>query len=303
MSAFWSGFVIVLTVGSMIGYYLLLQITRRGEIKDGQNVEKDHVFDGIRELETPLPAWWYWLFIVSILYSAVFLVLYPGLGAFKGLLGWTQVGQLEAEIARADERFGPIFEGYLTTPVEDLVHDPKANRMGRRLFANNCAMCHGAAGTGGFGFPNLTDDVWQWGGGATSIRTAIVNGRQGAMPGWQAALGDDGILDTAHYVRKLGGLSHDAEAAARGKGHYDTLCVACHMADGTGMAALGAPNLTDGDWLYGGELGLIEQTLRIGRNGMMPSQEAHLDPARIHLLTAYVMSLSAPTGGATESAR
>lgn len=303
MSVFWSGFVIVITVGSMIGYFWLLESTRHGEVKDGQNVEKDHVFDGIRELETPLPAWWYWMFVITIIYSAIFLVLYPGLGSFKGLLGWSQVGQLEAEIARADKRFGPIFAGYLETPVEELVHNQQANRMGRRLFANNCSTCHGAAGTGAFGFPNLTDDSWQWGEGADRIRHAIVNGLQAAMPAWEAALGDDGIKDTANYVRKLAGLSHDETAAKRGKGHFDTLCVACHMADGSGMAALGAPSLTDDVWLYGGSLTLIEQTLRYGRNGMMPAHDEVLDPARIHLLTAYVMSLSAPVGGASESAR
>lgn len=298
MSTGWSLFVIVLTLGSMIGCFWLLQSTRSSEVPNGENVEKDHVFDGISELETPLPAWWYWMFVITIAFSAIYLIFYPGLGAFQGLLGWNQENQWAREVARAEARFGPIYESYHATPVEALLEDDQARRMGQRLFSNYCATCHGTGGAGAFGFPNLADGNWQWGAEPDTVKTTITKGRVAAMPAWDAALGEAGIHDTANYVLSLSGRGHDAEAAERGRQHFNTLCAACHMPDGTGMQALGAPDLTDDVWLYGGSEPMIKHTLRIGRNGQMPAHEHLLDPARIHLLTAYVIGLARDAEGA-----
>jgi cytochrome c oxidase cbb3-type subunit 3 len=292
MSIGWSLFVIFLTTISMVGCFWLLQSTRAGQVPNGEKVEKDHVFDGIRELETPLPAWWYWMFVITIVFSAIYLVFYPGMGAFKGLLGWTQEEQWAREVARAEARFGPIYEEYLAMPVEALLEDEQAHRMGQRLFSTNCATCHGTGGAGAFGFPNLADANWQWGSAPATVSTTITKGRIAAMPPWEAVLGEDGIHDTTHYVLSLSGREHEAAAAERGRTHFTTLCASCHMPDGTGMTALGAPNLTDDVWLYGGSEAMIKHTLRVGRNGQMPAHEHLLDPARIHLLVAYVIGLA-----------
>jgi cytochrome c oxidase cbb3-type subunit 3 len=302
MSTFWSLFVIVVTLGMLAGCYLLLVMTRRNEVVDGEHTEKDHAFDGITELETPLPRWWYYCFIFTIVFALGYLVLFPGLGNFKGVLGWDQTTQWEGEVARAEERYGPVFARYAAIPLDELVHEEKAMRMGQRIFGNFCAQCHGSAAQGAFGFPNLTDDDWLWGGTPDAIYTSIDNGRQAAMPGWQAALGDDGVRDVTEYVLSLSGRSTDAEAVERGAAHYGTLCIACHGADGGGNQLLGAPNLTDGTWLYGGSAAQIAFTVRNGRNGRMPAHGDLLDDNRIHIVAGYVYSLSRSTTAATDAA-
>ena len=294
MSTFWAIFVTVVTLGMLAGNYLLLVATRRSEVDDGADTEKDHAFDGITELETPLPRWWYNMFVATIVFAVGYLVLYPGLGNFGGMLGWSQAEQWQAEVDRAEERYSPLFQRYANTPIEDLVHDPKAMAMGQRIFGNFCSQCHGTAAQGYPGFPNLSDDAWIWGGAPATIKTTIVAGRQAAMPPWGAVLGEAGVVDTTEYVLSLSGRETDAEAAARGQGHYATLCIACHGVDGTGNALLGAPSLADDAWLYGGASEVIARSIADGRNGVMPAHGDLLDDARIHLVSAWVYSLSAP---------
>lgn len=292
MSTGWSIFVTLVTIGMLVGCWLLLTLTRRSEVKDGEHTEKDHAFDGITELETPLPRWWYYGFIGTILFGACYLVLYPGLGNWKGTLGWSAARQLSEDKADAEARYAPLFERYAAIPVDELIHDPKALHMGQRIFGNFCSQCHGTAAQGNPGFPNLTDHVWIWGGKPADITNTITNGRQAVMPSWQAALGDEGVATTTQYVLSLSGRATDQAAVAAGKARFQTFCVACHGPEGKGNQLLGAANLTDDNWLYGGRPEDIETTLRQGRNGVMPAHQGLLDAARIHLVTAWVYSLS-----------
>jgi len=298
LSTFWSVFVVVVTVAMLAGCYLLLALTRRSQPPGGEEFTKDHDFDGITELETPMPLWWYYMFVGSIAFAVIYLLLYPGLGNFAGLLGWTQEKEIAADQRRAEARYAPIFERYAEVAIPELAHDTQAMRMGQRLFGNHCAQCHGTAGTGSFGFPNLTDDEWLWGGSPEAIKTSIAQGRQGRMPPWEAALGDEGIAATAQYVLSLSSKPTRPELVEAGREHYQQLCVACHGTEGRGNAALGAPDLTDDTWLYGGSADEIAFTLRNGRQGAMPAHQALLKPERIHLLAAYVYGLSRDTEAA-----
>lgn len=291
MSTGWSLFVIIVTFGMLIGFTWLVLNTRRIQDPDGANKLNDHEFDGITEYDAPMPEWFTWMFLASIAFAVIYLALYPGLGNFPGLLGWSSSQALKQDQRRAEARHAPLFQRYLRTPVEELAEDPQAVRMGQRLFGNYCAQCHGSAAQGAPGFPNLTDGHWSWGGEPAQIRSTLVNGRQAAMPAWGPVLGEDGIAEATEYVLALAGRDHDAEAAERGAEHYQQLCVACHGPEGRGNTALGAGDLTAGVYLYGGSRETIATTLRQGRNGVMPAQRDILDEARIHILTAYVYGL------------
>jgi cytochrome c oxidase cbb3-type subunit 3 len=293
MSTGWSIFVTVITIGMLAGCWLLLSITRRSEVDDGEHTLKDHDCDGITELENPLPRWWYHGFVATIVFGAGYLVLYPGLGNWEGTLGWTQVKQLEEQQQAAEERYAPLFNRYAETPIEELIREHKAMRMGQRIFGNFCSQCHGTAAQGYTGYPNLTDDAWIWGGSPDAIRTSIVNGRRAQMPSWQAALGDEGIAATTQYVLSLSDRASDPGAVEQGATHYRSMCIACHGPAGKGNPALGGPDLTDDAWLYGGSAEAIATSLREGRNGVMPAHGDLLDEARIHLVAAWVYSLSA----------
>lgn len=299
MSTGWSVFVIVVTLGMLLGFTWLVLNTRRVQDPEGANKLNDHEFDGITEYDAPMPEWFTWMFLGSIAFALIYLILYPGLGNFPGLLGWSSAGALEQDQRRAEARFDPLFQRYLRTPVAELAEIPQAIRMGERLFGNYCAQCHGSDARGFPGYPNLTDGHWAWGGAPEQIRMTLVNGRVAAMPSWGPVLGEDGIRDTTEFVISLAGREHDAEAAARGAEHYAQYCVACHGAEGQGNQALGAADLTTGVYLYGGSRETIAASLRYGRNGVMPAQRDFLDEARIHILTAYVYGLPR-RHGATE---
>lgn len=295
MSAFWSAWVTVITLAVIIGCTWLLFATRKSQPHQETTEETvGHSFDGIEELDNPLPKWWFQMFVATVIFGLVYLLLYPGLGNFKGLLGWTSHGQWEEEMAYAEENYAPIFQRFAELSVEELKQPENAEglRIGQRLFANNCSVCHGVGGAGAYGFPNLTDNDWLWGGNEDAVKHALHNGRNGAMPAWADVLGEDGIRDMAHYVLALSNREHDAASAERAEPQFASLCAACHMPDGTGMHALGAPNLTNDNWLYGGEFDEIAQTLRHGRFGVMPAFTGLLSEDQIHLVTAYVLSLS-----------
>lgn len=302
MSTFWSWYITLLTLGSLVALFWLLFATRKGERKNTTDQTMGHSFDGIEEYDNPLPRWWFMLFLGTLIFAAGYLALYPGLGNFKGLLpgyedGWTQVAQWEREVAKADAQYGPIFAKYSAMPLEQVAQDEQALKMGGRLFATYCAICHGSDAKGAVGFPNLTDENWRWGGDAETIKTTILNGRIGVMPAWGQVLGDDGVRNVAGYVRhELAGLPL-AEGSnvdlEQGKQLFSTTCVACHGPAGTGTAAMGAPDLTHpGGWIYGSSLAQLQQTIRYGRNGQMPAQEHYLGNDKVHLLAAYVLSLS-----------
>jgi cytochrome c oxidase cbb3-type subunit 3 len=225
-------------------------------------------------------------------FGGFYLLLYPGLGSFGGLLGWTSKGAYEEEVESVEARVGPLFARYRQTPVLELIEDEEALDIGERLYLTYCTTCHGSDARGARGFPNLRDRAWLWGGDPESIKTTLTNGRIAAMPAWAAVLGEDGIDEVTQYVLSLSGRATIEEMATRGKARYDTLCVACHGPEGKGNPALGAPDLTDDVWLYGGSITRIAESLRIGRNGRMPAQLERLGEDKIHLLTAYVYSLS-----------
>lgn len=289
MSSPWHWYVVLGTVLSLVAMGLLLYANRQS----GGASHDAHEWDGIRELDTPLPMWWVGMFVGSIVFAVAYLIWFPGLGNYEGISNWRSDARVEAAAQAHDAKFAPLFAEVAGQDDETLSADRRAQQMGRRLFINHCSTCHGIAGQGGFGFPNLTDSEWQWGEGMDAITAAITEGRKAAMPPWIAALGEDGVQDTAHYVRSLSNASHDAEAAARGAGHYQMLCTACHGPQGKGIAVLGAPSLANEHWLYGGEQSQIAFTLRHGRNGAMPSHRDRLSEDQIRILASYVASMSA----------
>ncbi len=292
-SGFWDLYIALITLASIAACGVLLLAQSKRRVPGGQSETTGHVWDeDLGEYNNPLPRWWMWLFWITIVFGVVYLVLYPGLGSFKGVWNWTQVSQLEAETARHEEKFGPLYERYAQMEVKALAAEPRALAIGERLFLNHCAQCHASDGAGSRGFPNLTDRDWLWGGTPEAIKASIAQGRAGVMPPMGAALGEQGTKDAAHYVMSLSGLAHDSIRAARGQPLFAQNCAACHGADGKGNTLLGAPNLTDNTWLYGAAEPVIIETIVKGRMNQMPAQADLLGAARIHLLTAYVLSLS-----------
>jgi cytochrome c oxidase cbb3-type subunit 3 len=293
-TGFWPIWITVLTVGGMVFCLILLRAMAKRRQGDGSGKVDNtgHVWDeDLKELNHPLPRWWLQLFYITIVFAVGYLALYPGLGSWAGTLNWSSRGQYQAERASADLALKPRFDRYAAMDFESLTKDPEAHASGQRLFLNNCSQCHGSDGGGQRGFPNLRDQDWLWGGAPETIEQSIVGGRQGQMPAWGPVLGEQGVKEVTHYVLSLSGASHDAALASAGKPRFDTICAACHGAEGKGNPALGAPNLTDKTWLYGGTERDIIETVTNGRRGQMPAHAERLSPARIHLLAAYVYGL------------
>jgi cytochrome c oxidase cbb3-type subunit III len=291
MSAFWSIFIGVLVVFNVAFCAWLMTWTSR--VDPGEGETTGHRWDGdIVEGNNPLPRWWLGLFWLTIVFSALYLIAYPGLGAFAGLLGWTQTGQYEEEVARAEETYGAIFAGYAGVPIEGLAENRAARGAGRNLFANNCAACHGSDARGARGFPNLTDAEWQWGGEPQNIEATILNGRTGIMPPFGAALDDASLDALTDYVMHLGGVEMDAARASAGANQFAIYCAACHGAEGQGGPFVGAPPLANGTWLYGSGRAVIRDVIANGRTNTMPAQGPLLGPDRVHVLAAYVYGLS-----------
>jgi cytochrome c oxidase cbb3-type subunit 3 len=188
MSNFWSLYITLITLGTIAGCTWLLLATRKIKQKPRQDKTTGHSHDGIEEYDNPLPRWWLYMFFLLIIFSLIYLVLYPGLGNFKGLLGWTSTSQYEQEVQAAEQRYGPIFARYAEQPITELVYNPQALEIGKRLFLNNCSLCHGSDARGAYGFPNLTNNDWLYGGTPKDIVTTITEGRNGQMPGWQNAI-------------------------------------------------------------------------------------------------------------------
>lgn len=292
---FWNFYVMGLVALSLLFcLYVLLSNNKR---ETGPVELHGHVWDeNLAEYNNPLPRWWLYLFWITLIFGAVYLALYPGFGNLKGVLGWSSVGQYETEMSAADDRYGPIFAKYSEMDVPAVAADPEARDMGQRLFLTYCAQCHGSDARGARGFPNLTDHSWQWGGDPDAIKATINDGRYGVMTPFGSVLGPDGVRDVANYVRSLNGLAHDSLRAQRGAEAFATNCVACHGADAQGMAALGAPNLTDNAWLWGSSEAAIIDIVTHGRMNRMPGFGEFLGEDKVHLLTAYIWGLTNQPG-------
>lgn len=324
MSSFWTIWVSVLSLGTLIGCYLLLRMCLKNfaGVPEGQST--GHVFDGIEELNNPLPKWWSNFFLMTIIWGFFYIAVY-GLGGWKGFSGWEssnqgilnlaeskekaalaketgKLVQYDREVAAADAKYGPIFEAYAKREIIDLAtaNDEEASsarKVGQRLFLQNCSQCHGSDARGATGFPNLTDQDWLYGGSPEMIKATLMHGRKAnGMMAWSAALGgDQGVKEVAAFVLSLSGREVDTAAAAAGKVKF-AMCAACHGSDGKGSAAmgieLGAPNLTDNTWLYGGSQRAVEASIANGRAGIMPAWDKILGEQKIHVISAYVYSLS-----------
>ena len=298
----WSIFIAVATVVSMLACLVLLAVAARRKVIPGDDTT-GHVWDGdLRELNNPLPRWWMWLFIITVAFGAVYLVLYPGAGSVAGTLGWTSTGQYEAEQAQARSDMAPLYARYAALGAEDLIKSPGAMGIGERLFVNNCATCHGSDGRGSKGFPNLADNDWLWGSSHHVIKQTIAEGRQGVMPPLAAAVGSSqDIGNLANYVLSLSGSPHNTIAGQLGRPKF-AVCAACHGVDGKGNQALGAPNLTDKVWLHGWGEDAIVAMVTQGKTNVMPAHAQRLSAEQIHVLAAYVMSLSRSATRATTTA-
>jgi cytochrome c oxidase cbb3-type subunit 3 len=295
MSDVWSWFLIALIIINLAGCVGLLWYTSRPRgdgLPTGETT--GHVWDGdLTEYNKPLPRWWINLFYLTIVFTLGYVVLYPGFGRVEGTLGWSSQKQHDADKARADTAFAERYARYAAMPVAEIAGSEEALAVGRNLFANHCAQCHGSAARGARGFPNLTDSAWLYGKDEATLLATITHGRTAAMPALGAAIGDDATMTAvATYVQSLSGLPADNALVAVGKAKFNVICAACHGADGKGNPALGAPNLTDADWLYGPDLATIREGIMAGRNGQMPAFGPVLGEARVRLVAAYVHSLS-----------
>ncbi|WP_274571517.1 cytochrome-c oxidase, cbb3-type subunit III [Neisseria leonii] len=303
-SSFWSYYIIAIVVLSFIGlFWLLFSQNKVKQPKKGEEVETmGHAWDGIEEYNNPLPKWWFYLFILTMLFAIGYLAAYPGLGDYKGFLNWTSANQYEKEVAEANDTYGPLYAKFAGMPVEEVARDPQALRIGKNLFDTYCIQCHASDGKGNRGFPNLTDNDWLWGGSPEKIRETIEKGRVGVMAAWGPVLGEERVRDVAHYVMSLSKPkeAYDADRAARGAAVFNGApanCFTCHGDKGQGIQGLG-PNLTDDIWLWGGSQKAIIETITNGRHNQMPAWNSFLDSDKLHLMTAYVWGLSNRDGGA-----
>ncbi|EGQ8087350.1 cytochrome-c oxidase, cbb3-type subunit III [Vibrio vulnificus] len=319
MTTFWSLWIIVITVGTLVGCAVLLYWCAKDKMGVEEGADMGHEYDGIRELNNPLPKWWTYLFVGTFIFAAVYLTLFPGLGNFKGVLGWQssaqtvrtveeskqaianaqsnkQLNQYAKELDDADAYFGEAFRRLAfddngLRPIPAIAGDDEALKVGQRLFLQNCSQCHGSDARGQKGFPNLTDTAWLYGGESQAIVTTIMHGRIGQMPAWKDALGEQGVEEVVSYVLSLSGRKVNAREAEAGKARF-VVCAACHGTDGKGNPAVGAPDLTDKDWLFGDSRADITETVMNGRSGVMPAWKDILGEDKVQLVSAYVWSLS-----------
>ncbi|WP_264405430.1 cytochrome-c oxidase, cbb3-type subunit III [Vibrio owensii] len=319
MTTFWSLWIIVITVGTLVGCAILLTWCAKDKMGVEEGEDMGHEYDGIRELNNPLPKWWTYLFVSTFVFAAVYLTLFPGLGSFKGVLNWQssdqtvrtleeskeaiaraqenkQLNQYAKELDDADAYFGEAFRALAHNadglrPIPEIAQDPEAIKVGQRLFLQNCSQCHGSDARGQTGFPNLTDDAWLYGGEPTAIVTTIMQGRIGQMPAWKDALGEQGVQEVVSYTLSLSGRKVNAREAEAGKARF-VVCAACHGTDGKGNPAVGAPDLTDQDWLFGDSRAAVTETVMNGRSGVMPAWKDILGEDKVQLVAAYVWSLS-----------
>ncbi|MGR5238915.1 cytochrome-c oxidase, cbb3-type subunit III [Vibrio alfacsensis] len=319
MTTFWSLWIIVITVGTLVGCAILLTWCAKDKMGVEEGEDMGHEYDGIRELNNPLPKWWTYLFVSTFVFAAVYLTLFPGLGNFKGVLNWQssdqtvrtleeskeaiaraqenkQLNQYAKELDDADTYFGEAFRKLAHNanglrPIPEIAQDPEAIKVGQRLFLQNCSQCHGSDARGQKGFPNLADDAWLYGGEPVAIVSTVMEGRIGQMPGWKDALGEQGVQEVVSYTLSLSGRKVNAREAEAGKARF-VVCAACHGTDGKGNPAVGAPDLTDQNWLFGDSRADVTETVMNGRSGVMPAWKDILGEDKVQLVSAYVWSLS-----------
>ena len=288
----WSIFVAATTIIGLVACLILLIVASRRRVMADDNTT-GHVWDeDLREMNNPLPRWWMYLFVITVVFAAIYLALYPGLGKFPGVLDWSSAGQYKTEQQRAQENMAQIFAKFKGKSAEELAKDSVAMGIGERLFGNNCAQCHGSDARGSKGFPNLTDGDWLYGGSLETLTETITKGRMGVMPPMAAAVGTaEDVKNVANYVLSLSGGAYNAAAAQLGKPKF-VVCAACHGPEGKGNQALGAPNLTDKIWLHGWGEAAIVSMINTGKTNVMPAFSERLNAEQIHVLAAYVWSLS-----------
>lgn len=292
VSDFWHYYIVVL-VGLSLAFCVWILVSNMTKREKGPVTLHHHIWDeDLQEYNHPLPRWWLYLFWMTLVFAVAYLLLFPGLGSSKGYWGWSEAAEYEAEVMAAEAKFKPIYAKYAKQDLFAVAADPEAQAMGQRLFLTYCSQCHGADARGAKGFPSLADNDWLYGGDPATIKTTITGGRQGVMPAWGPIFGADGSKDVVHYVRSLSGLANDSIRAQRGKVAYVQNCVACHGAEGKGNPALGAPNLTDRIWLWGSSETALIETISKGRQNQMPAFKDFLGEDKIHILSAYVLSLS-----------
>jgi cytochrome c oxidase cbb3-type subunit 3 len=299
-NAGWSYFIATVTAVGIIWCLWLLFSQRKTKVTlkpDGMVSDTGHSWDGLTELNNPLPRWWMWMFLLSCVFGGVYLLLYPGMGSYEGTLKYTTQKEHAGSVEAANQEIKPLYAIYMEMPIEKVASDPQATEIGRRLFLNHCSTCHGSDAGGSKGYPNLTDKDWLYGGEPETIKTTLLKGRAGVMPSFKDSLDGTQIADVTHYVRSLSGLAADQIKVGRGQTVFKNNCVGCHGGNGAGMVAVGAPNLTDKVWLYGSSEATITETLIKGRGGKMPAHEQILTPEKIQMLTAYVWGLSNKTDG------
>ena len=289
----WSVFVAASTIVSILACLLLLWFSGKARAVTASDNTTGHIWDGdLREMNNPLPRWWVWLFVITIVFSLVYLVLYPGLGSFAGTLTWSSTAEHSADVAQGEREVAPLYARFAAMQPPEIAQDAKAMAIGERLFMNNCAQCHGSDARGSKGFPNLTDADWLYGGAPEKILETITLGRNGNMPPMAAAVGSpDDVKNLANYVLSLSGSPHDSLRAALGRSHF-TACAACHGVNGKGNPALGAPNLTDDVWLHGYGENAVVAMINNGKVNQMPAQSGTLGAAQMQVLAAYVWGLS-----------
>jgi cytochrome c oxidase cbb3-type subunit 3 len=297
MTTGWSIFVIVLVAVNIGGSLWLLQKLSHGR-KPENSSDTGHVWDSdLKEFNNPLPRWWLWLFWITCGYSLIYLAVYPGLGNIAGVSNWTQTGQYDQEMTAAEKRYGDIFAAFAQVPLAELANDPEAVKLGRNIFMNNCATCHGSDGRGAKGFPNLTDEAWLYGGAPETVQASITSGRIGVMPALGVVLGEQGTGEVAAYVRSLSGQPDvDQVLVEAGATKFMQFCASCHGPEGKGTPALGAPDLSDNIWLHGSANADVIDVITKGRANEMPAQRDTLTGDQIRTIVAYVLSLSQAAG-------
>ncbi|HLS82004.1 MAG TPA: c-type cytochrome [Steroidobacter sp.] len=292
MSAFWSGwvkFLVIFNLGVAAFLFAWSQRVRIPTLPDG-TTGHSWAHGVLREGVRALPRWWVLFSATMFIVGFIYLVLYPGFGSYEGALGWTSAKQLERDVAVNDAKLRPTLESWRSRPIRELAADAAVTAIGSRLYADNCAACHGrsALGNQAIGAPNLTDDVWLYGDDEATLLASILDGRGGVMPAWGAALGRDGVNQVSAYVLSLGGYSAPEDWVSAGKAHFAAMCAACHGQDGRGSRAIGAPDLTDDVWLYGGDFAAVAESVRNGRNGVMPAWRERLGEDQVRAVAAWV---------------
>ncbi|RDY68738.1 cytochrome-c oxidase, cbb3-type subunit III [Lysobacter soli] len=310
MTTGWSIYVIAIVAINILGCVWLIWWTGKRRPGDPAPTDTSHVWDGnLTEYNKPMPRWWVNLFYITIVFAIVYLVWYPGLGAFAGVAKWTSAREQAADKARDDAKLEQTFAPYAGKSIDVIARDPNAVALGRSIFNNTCATCHGSTAQGAVGYPNLTDQIWHWGGSPDDVLHSVLEGREGVMPEWGKVLtgmgGDNAVDYVVAYVRTLSNpdTMQNNYMAAQGKALYNGVCIACHGVDGKGNTAMGAPDLTDDYWLYGNSSESLRHTIENGRHGVMPAWRNTLGETRSRLAAAYVWSLSHPTQSTVTATR